>query len=175
MFDRCTSLTAAPALCATVPAGDAYKQMFLSCYSLTSVPDLNLTGTFSGTFCQMFEGCSAITDASQITLPEENSAAQWAYYSMFNKCYGLVSGPHIRAKDGGKSAFAYMFDGCSALTSIQVDFTAWPTASNANQLWVRQVYAEGVFTCPTSLGTDSTITKNNYKCPYNFVVTNSDA
>lgn len=126
MFDRCPSLTAAPVLCATVPAGDAYKQMFLSCYSLTSIPDLNLTGTFSGTFCQMFEGCSSITDASQITLPQEDIAAQYSYQGMFSQCYSLVSGPHIRAKNGATKAFAYLFDACSALTSIQVDFTAWP-------------------------------------------------
>lgn len=79
MFTECPALTASPELPATVPAGDAYKQMFLSCYSLTSIPDLNLTGTFSGTFCQMFEGCSSVTDASQLTLPQEDFAAQYAY------------------------------------------------------------------------------------------------
>lgn len=174
MFTECPALTAAPELPATVPAGDAYKQMFLSCYSLTSLPDLNLTGTFSGTFCQMFEGCSSIIDASQLTLPQEDFAAQYAYSGMFSQCYSLVSGPHIRAKNGGTKAFSYMFDGCAMLSSIQVDFTSWPSGSNSTQNWVRGVYGTGVFTCPSSLGTDSTIIKNNSHAPYNLVVTNSD-
>lgn len=44
-----------------------------------------------------------------------------------------------------------MFSECRSLSSIDVDFTVWPAASNATIGWVYGVAATGTFTCPDVL------------------------
>ena len=44
-----------------------------------------------------------------------------------------------------------MFRNCTSLSSLEVDFTAWPTYANATETWLSGVAATGTFTCPDVL------------------------
>jgi hypothetical protein len=44
-----------------------------------------------------------------------------------------------------------MFDGCTNLNSINVNFSAWNPTSYATNYWVRNVAPSGTFTCPADL------------------------
>ena len=68
---------------------------------------------------------------------------------------------------------ANMFNGCSALNSIRVSFTAFNAIAMAN--WVQNVAATGTFYCPTALGTNETIGRGTGKCPTGWTVINTDA
>jgi hypothetical protein len=43
-----------------------------------------------------------------------------------------------------------MFDGCTNLNSINVNFSAWDTADETTN-WVKNVSSSGTFTCPADL------------------------
>lgn len=58
MFQRCTSLTSAPALSATTLAQSCYNSMFWGCTSLTTAPELPATTLASQCYYWMFFGCS---------------------------------------------------------------------------------------------------------------------
>lgn len=48
------------------------------------------------------------------------------------------------------STVAYMFDGCTNLSSVTVHFTSWPTSVRTTN-WMRNVSPTGIFRCPPEL------------------------
>ena len=146
MFNGCTSLTAAPALPATTLATYCYRQMFDGCTSLTQAPDLPATTA---------------------------NALTYVYYRMFYNCTGLERTGRIAiATATGTNALAQMFYGCSNLKYIELSgMTAWSTRMTN---WVNGVSANGLFVCPSALGTESTITRGTANCPTGWSVENED-
>lgn len=65
------------------------------------------------------------------------------------------------------------FQGCSSLTCISTDLSAWP--ANGFPDWVSGVAATGKFICPEALGTDATIQRGSSYCPTGWTVVNYDA
>ena len=63
LFRNCTSLTAAPALPATVLTYDCYYHMFDGCRSLTTAPELPATTLAQECYSYMFYGCKSLTTA----------------------------------------------------------------------------------------------------------------
>ena len=63
MFDRCTSLTSAPALPATSLADYCYSYMFYGCTSLTTAPALPATTLETRCYYCMFKDCTSLTTA----------------------------------------------------------------------------------------------------------------
>ena len=66
MFDRCTSLTSAPALPATTLETRCYEIMFSNCTSLTTAPALPATTLESRCYYYMFNGCTSLTSAPEL-------------------------------------------------------------------------------------------------------------
>ena len=60
MFQRCTSLTTAPALPATTLATSCYDAMFQGCTSLTTAPELPATTLKYGCYQNMFFQCTGL-------------------------------------------------------------------------------------------------------------------
>ena len=98
----------------------------------------------------MFWGCGNLSSAPA-ELPATNISAN-SYSYMFAECSALTDAPKISATAipslGSNYPLAYMFDGCRNLSSIEVAFTSWNSATNN---WVRNVSPTGTFYCPGEL------------------------
>ena len=98
----------------------------------------------------MFWGCGNLSSAPA-ELPATNLSSQ-SYSYMFTDCSALTDAPKISATAipslGSNYPLAYMFDGCRNLSSIEVAFTSWNSATNN---WVRNVSPTGTFYCPGEL------------------------
>lgn len=66
----------------------------------------------------------------------------------------ITKSPVISASNPGSRGMQMMFSGCSALTCITTNLTAW--SSNGTNNWVSGVAAAGDFYCPASLDTSVT-------------------
>ena len=81
MFYKCTSLTEAPVLPATLLASCCYYNMFYKCTSLTEAPELPATTLAEACYREMFSGCSKLNKITM--LATDISAAdclnQWLY------------------------------------------------------------------------------------------------
>jgi hypothetical protein len=85
MFQRCTSLTAAPALPATSLASSCYDDMFNGCTSLTVAPVLPATTLADNCYQWMFNNCTALKISQTKTgdyriawsIPAKADAANW--------------------------------------------------------------------------------------------------
>ena len=196
MFARCYALTKAPQLPATTVGSHVYQDMFSSCSSLTTPPSIfpamnmnNLQLCYANTF----NGCKSLT---AVPILPASSLALSGYYGMFRSCSKLSSAPILSATTLANGCYEYMFDSCAALTaapdlpattlksrcynqmfrycsklsSINVSFTSWLSNSTSN--WLYNVASNGTFTCPTALGTQSSITKGTSNCPNNWTVVN---
>jgi hypothetical protein len=66
-----------------------------------------------------------------------------------------------------------MFYRCAKIDAITVGFSD-PSKFGTNCVsnWVNGVKSTGTFTCPTALGTQSTITRGNHACPTKWTVVN---
>ena len=126
--------------------------------------------TFRNTnaFLGLFTGCAGLVSAPR--LPATHLATG-CYSFMFMNCTGLTSAPIIPSEDPG--TVAYMFSGCSNLSSITVAFKKFLPQASPN--WVQGVAASGTFKCPTELGTNETITRGASGCPEGWTVVNTDA
>ena len=169
MFNGCTSLTSAPQLPATTLCANCYNSMFQGCSNLSSAPQLPATTLANSCYRWMFYDCSSLSSAPQLPA---TTLAQFCYESMFEGCSNLSSAPQLPATTLTYGCYYYMFYGCSKLSSINVSFTNW-NVNYATTNWVYGVQTTaGTFTCPTALGTDSTITRGTSNCPTNWTVIN---
>ena len=91
----------------------------------------NLTTINSKVFCWTFQNCTNIYSAYI-------GGTGWSY----------DSGPN-----GAGGNITNMFKGCSNLSSIEVDWTSWPSGSCADN-WVSGVAANGIFKKPAALPTE---------------------
>ena len=66
-----------------------------------------------------------------------------------------------------------MFNGCSAINSIDVAFTGWASSLCATSNWLNNVSVTGTFNCPAALGTDANIERGASNCPAGWTVTNN--
>ena len=113
LFDRCTSLTKAPALPATTLADGCYHYMFSGCSSLTKAPELPATTLATECYRYMFSGCSSLTEAP--ALPA-TTLSEYCYDSMFSGCSSLTEAPALPATTLVPRCYSGMFSGCQSLT-----------------------------------------------------------
>ena len=151
MFHGCTKLTSVPNGLRNVNgiSNFAYTGMFQNCSSLISVPrDLITSATMRQEACySMFEGCSKLKNAPNLpstslendcynsmfkdcveleTVPEilpAVSAQERCYKQMFMGCTKITKSPRIAATSLATDGFAGMFNGCSLLKEITIDYT----------------------------------------------------
>lgn len=122
----------------------------------------------SACYAYMFRNCTSLITAP---LLPATTLAHSCYYYMFASCTALTSAPQLPATTLANYCYYYMFNGCTKLSNIEVALTSW-TPTNATTNWVRNIAANGTFTCPTALGTNSSITRGNSNCPTNWTVIN---
>ena len=114
MFDGCRSLTTAPELPATTLAQECYSYMFYGCKSLTTAPALPATTLISNCYSYMFAGCTSLTTAP--ALPA-TTLARHCYYYMFEGCTSLTTAPELPATTLVEYCYQNMFNGCENLTT----------------------------------------------------------
>ena len=61
-----------------------------------------------------------------------------------------MTAPELPATTLTYNCYSNMFNGCTKLASIDVNFTAW-NPTNATTNWLNSVAASGTFTCPATL------------------------
>ena len=162
MFANCTGLVSVSDLPGEILFGSSYQEMFAGCTSLVDAPDILATSFNNPTdvygACQgMFKGCSSLVNPPSDLFPIE--AGFGCYYEMFKDCVSLTSSPVIHLSvsnsDLSLSPCQSMFQGCTSLTSIYVEFPEWFTFTKYNYLytqdWVKDVPSSGSFYCPVSL------------------------
>ena len=86
MFNRCTSLTQAPALPATTLAVNCYRGMFSGCTGLTQAPALPATTLAESCYASMFQSCTSLTQAPALPV---TTLADDCYSGMFNGCTSI--------------------------------------------------------------------------------------
>ena len=128
----------------------AFLNLFRDQTALVEAPELPaLNLNYKSYFC-MFYGCS-LANAPKLT------AEQYAY-----QCYGsMFGGGHHAftsieivgqwdALGSDTSAMEKMFKGCSALNSVTVHWTNWPSNGGTTN-WLQNVAVTGTFHCPAAL------------------------
>ena len=114
MFNKCTSLTEAPALPATTLADSCYFGMFEDCESLTEAPALPATTLAYSCYQVMFMGCSSLVTPP--VLPATTLVAN-CYHAMFQWCESLTEAPALPATTLARECYESMFLGCSSLAT----------------------------------------------------------
>ena len=130
-----------------------------------------LNVTLSGTNCfeRMFYGCANLTTAP---LLPATTLARSCYSAMFRGCSALTEAPDLPATTIPAGCYNEMFYNCSSLDRISVAFTAWMSQGQTSN-WLFGVASTGTFICPTALGTNETIWRDNANlCPTNWTVVN---
>ncbi len=133
MFNKCTGLTAAPALPATVLAESCYKFMFAKCTGLSAAPALPATTLAASCYYCMFSNCTGLSAAP--ALPATTLAAS-CYLGMFTGCTGLTSAPALPATTLAAICYSQMFYGCTSLTTAP----ALPATTLAASCYYRMFY-----------------------------------
>ena len=193
MFFECTSLLSAPELPATNLYNSCYGYMFYSAISLTYASSLNAQTLkpycyrFMYSYCTslvnppyigadttaiescraMFAECTSLTSAPDL-MPK--TLTQSCYQSMFGGCVNLVNGPIISCNQVSSSqetsdAMYGMFNGCSKLKSVRMEYNDSRYIINANiyysghgggyrylhtAMWLQGVASNGSIYLPTS-------------------------
>ena len=115
LFQKCTSLTTAPALPATKLAYSCYAWMFHKCTSLTHAPALPAT-----------------------------TLADYCYEGMFYNCTSLTTAPALPATTLATYCYTQMFSGCSKLNYVKALFTDI-SAQFCLSSWLENVSNTGTF------------------------------
>lgn len=176
LFDGCANLIAPPpSLPALSVNAYGYNNMFANCATMQTAPTISAISVGVWSLTAMFSNCTSLVDAPNLyaeSLPER------AYSYMFGGCTSLLNAPSIAAISiTGAMAMSFMFHDCSALQvapelkfttlaidlncclrifenctslrSIKVNFTAWGYGNFSN--WVNNVATTGVFNCKAAL------------------------
>lgn len=145
-----------------------FNFLFYTFSMLRNASNLKLPATRLGNqaYSCMFYSCSNLT-VGPYELPALE-LGEGAYYNMFYGCTSLVKTPKIKAifwnsltvNSNDKKAFGYMFNNCTSLSSVNVDFDDWrytPGFSSYSNFtnWLNNVAASGQFICPYGLDTST--------------------
>ena len=143
MFQRCTSLTTAPALPATTLAQACYSNMFNRCNLLTTAPALPATTLASNCYSNMFSGCTSLTTAPALPATTlENSC----YSQMFTGCTSLTTAPVLSATTLIQRCYDRMFRNCTLLSNITCLATSYINTNYSTNNWLQNISSSGIFT-----------------------------
>lgn len=173
VFQNCTSLeTPPPAIYLTALYSGDCDNMFKGCVNLTSTPNMSISSLDSYACWSMFENCTKISSAANIHL---GNVSTHSLDGMFFGCSSLTAGPELLHKSIASNSYAYLFYGCKSLAKVKVQLTSWGSASDATKYWMTNVSSNGIFVCPSQLGTNQTIQRGlTAYCPENWEVFNPD-
>ena len=139
---------------------NTFTKMFYGQKYLEKGPETPLaieanTDQLNGVFESMFDGCIKMEscfdniniDASKIS---NSTNAKNTFTLMFNATKIKKMGITYTGTIFGSRQFVQMFQNCSELNQIEVNFTNWPPRSSMSY-WVSGVSSTGTFICPESL------------------------
>ena len=116
-----------------------YANMFWGCTNLTAAPALPALTGATNCYMYMFAGCTSLTTAARMYL------TTWPVKNMRKS-----------------SCCDNMYNGCTSLNSVEVDFTEWPYYGSGMYMgcqdWLKDVASSGTFTCPSTLDYGGTVT-----------------
>ena len=155
---------------------NCFNMAFYNNAYLDDISELELPADYVGIggYASMFEGCSRIITIPKLPATHLNRVA---YSSMFRNCTSLQKAAHIKSVvalrdtysdynsgwqiySDGDGPLNYMFNGCSSLSSVEVDFESWLTytafatgggSKVMTVSWLDNVAASGQFICPYNL------------------------
>ena len=137
----------------------AFYSLFSSCTALTKAPELPAKKIGISGYESMFQWCTGLTEAPY--LPATHVSTE-SYALMFADCSNLEKGPYIKAVIFvGSSPFSAMFEMCTNLNYIKMDYAANFSFLN----WVNGVTAYG-----TLYYNGYTTTRGPDTIPINFTV-----
>lgn len=155
----------------------AYRAMFYKCSSLTKAPNILSTvagkvvsngiqtiTTYATWLCSsMFRECTSLTgNIPQINFTEKIGEYTYAY--MFDGCTGITSA-NIKAKTLSTSSLAYMFRNCTSLTTIYTNQQQAPSSTYSSN-WLQNTKG-GTFYRSASW---TVSTKNNSTVPSQWTI-----
>lgn len=162
-------LLSAPLCPATVVRQSSYVNMFRDCTSLLyPPPELPAAYLKTGCYNRMFQDDSALLTAPDI-LATYGTLENGCRY-MFEGCTSLTRAPVIRFSPNGARTGQGMFENCTSLNYVEVQFTEWPTNGTGTATWLKNVAETGTFVCPSAL---DTTTRDSSHIPVGWdIVTN---
>lgn len=114
-FARCTPLTKAPNLLATILSASCYGYMFDGCTSLKVAPVLPATTLVYGCYANMFQNCNSLTVTPKLPA---TTMAQYCYVGMFANCHSLKAIRSLPATTLASGCYYCMFLQCTSLTTL---------------------------------------------------------
>ena len=141
-------------------SGSTFRQLFFNQKYLKKGPETlpsieanknQIVGVFDGMFnnCTKLESCfdNINIDASKVS---STSNARLTFRNMFRSTKIKKMGITYTGTRFGTGQFLSMFNGCSELNQIEVNFTTWPNTGYMPS-WVNGVSSTGTFICPEAL------------------------
>lgn len=144
-----TRISIPPVLPATILSDwSCYYGMFMYCSSLLFSPELPALDLSNSCYTEMFAYCTSLERAGRI---HGKTYGYSSCMAMFTGCTSLVQAPELEwtTYKSGTDNYMYMFNNCTSLNSIRVNFTRWPNTSNTG--WMNNVSSTGTFYKPSTL------------------------
>ena len=166
LFYNNAYLLSAPLCPATTVRQSSFVNAFRNCTSLLyPPPELPAAYLKTGCYNRMFQGASALLTAPDILATYGTSENECRY--MFEGCTSLTRAPVIRFSPNGARTGEGMFENCTSLNYVEVQFTEWPTNGTGTATWLKDVAASGTFVCPSTL---DTTTRDSSHVPVGWTV-----
>ena len=111
-----------------------------------------IIGVFDGMFydCTKMESCFDNINIDASKIPNSPSYCRFTCRNMFISTKIKKMGITYTGTNFGSAQFINMFNGCSELNQIEVNFTTWPNTVFMTN-WVSGVSSTGTFICPEAL------------------------
>lgn len=145
---------------------------FRGCTSLTTLPSfVNVAiGAGMSVYNGTFYGCTAVTTPAAMPQTAINVTGSHKFASMYYGDTNLQRSPKLSIATATDNMLESMFNGCSNIDYINIEFSAWDGASNFTTNWVNNVHSTGVFCKNSAL----TVTRGASNIPTNWSIADLD-
>lgn len=159
MFYNCSELTSLNLGGFNMKLVTSTENMFKGCVKLTSIGSVNLSSSEIKTCKSMFEGCAELTSVNMSNFNTANIGSD-GFESMFSGCTKVKTislGSNFVL--GGATTLANMFNGCEALTSINLSSFASNSVNNVTAMFknnrsLKTIVASNSFAVKNKTGSD---------------------
>lgn len=158
LFSGCSALNDVSEL--VLPSKTVGEQAYTQMFKGTGITSLPIILAEAMSYCDyMFQNC---TNLEFVKYPMyENLIVNENFQhnsDMFSGCTGLKYAVIDTSKYKGNlsqswSMFVRLFDGCTGLVAVKVDFTDWYTGRHLTDDWLKNTNSTGILICPETLDT----------------------
>ena len=172
MFYDCDSLLSAPALPALTVSNYGCDEMFNYCGEIRQAGQLSARAVGMSSFRLAYANCPKLSAPPPSLEVTGTLNKNYCFYRMFRSCTSLLSTPDMKFTSTYNIGSAGdMFNNCRSLSCVRTALTSWGTRTGS---WLDHVASDGIFICPSTLGTQDTIRRGPSYCPSNWRVYNPD-